>query len=158
VGETQPQTQTQKPKIRWKLIKVPEETWHAIINIAKGENIASWKVIQRAWTFWYNAYRSHYTKGVPRIDKASWYVFKFSSSIGEFKSRPNDRNLAYVMDNLNFFKTKLGLDTSAVELAVQQYKAKRTPKNKASLNDASKLLVSDIIAYFMKQEEQQNGR
>ncbi|RLE88781.1 MAG: hypothetical protein DRJ67_01055 [Thermoprotei archaeon] len=131
-------------KIRWKWVRIPEEVWRSIRDQARRENIAIWKVLQRAWSYWVSASRSHHID-VANIDKLAWYVYKVSASVGEFRARPTEENLKWIENNAKILKDRYGIEADKLVLAARQYMKRPTKKSRMVLNDAAKEVIIQII-------------
>lgn len=131
-------------KIVWKWVRIPREIHEQIKSQAEREKTAIWKVLIRAWSYWQSANRQHHTN-VEDVGKLAWYIFKLSSSIGQFKENPSDYNLNWVVKNCEDIKKRLGVETSTIVMAAIQYKKKQDKKNKMALNDATKMVVAQMI-------------
>jgi len=151
----------ERRKIQWKWIRVPVEVHEMITEFSKREKIAIWKVIHRAFSTWVNLYRSHYApkdlpKGVGRgleVDRAAWYAFKIASSVGELKAKPTEENFKLLVKTCEQIAERLGIDTEQVILAADQYVKSPTKKNRMVLNDATKVVVAQIILSIAAPEE-----
>jgi len=134
-------------KISWKWIRVPEEIHSSISQMAKKEKIAIWKVVARAVTFYETARREKFRE-VSDLSKLSWYVYKFSASVGELRGNPCEENLRFLIKTCQQLTKRLGIDTSKVVLAAEQYVKRPTRKGRMVLNDASKEVVAQLILKF----------
>ena len=133
-----------KSKIKWKWLRVPEEIWKGIREQAVKEKVAMWKVLQRSWSYWVTASRSHHTT-ISNIDKLAWYVYKVAASIGEFRGNPNEENMKWIENNARILKDRYGIDAQKLVLAAQQYMKRPTKKNRMVLNDTAKEVIIQII-------------
>ena len=127
-----------------KTIKVPEALWYGIREFAKREKIPMWQVVQRAWGYWLGAYRNHHV-GHSDIDRIAWYIFKVSSSVGEFKAMPNEENYNRLLKTLVQLNERLGVEIDLVVECMKRYLNKPNLKNRMALNDATKALVIQIL-------------
>jgi len=133
--------------IRWKLVKLPEEFYDEISIYARREKMARWKVLQRAWSFWKTNFLFKKMENEENGGKKAWYVYKFSASVGELRAQPTEHNLNLLKKTCRQIEERLGIDTSKVILAAEQYVKKPTTKNRIPLNDAAKEVVAQIIAW-----------
>ena len=140
------------PKISWKLIKVPKELHSLIFTLARRQKTSAWRVIQKALAYYTTILRSQHRAALP-LEKVSWYTFKISSSVGEFKARPTEKNLQFLEKTCRQIQERLGIDTSRVLFCAQQYYKAQTSKNRMALNDATKIVVSQIIQMVEFEEE-----
>jgi len=141
-------------KIKWKWIRIPEEVWRGIKEASVREKMAEWKVINRAVTFYVSCAKAKF-KDVSDLSKVSWYVYKFSASVGEFRGSPTPENYEKLLTTCRQISERLGIDTSKVALAAEQLMKKNDPKNRMVLNDASKEVVAQIILKFAGAQPEQ---
>jgi len=132
-------------KIVWKWVRIPREIHEEIKEQARREKTAIWKVLMRAWSYWRSSVRNHHTN-VEDVGKLAWYIFKLASSVGQFKENPSDRNFDWIVKNCQTIKKRLGVDASPIVLAASQYKKRQTGKNKMALNDATKMVIAQLIS------------
>jgi len=125
-------------------IRVPWQLWAVIKQMASSDGVPMWQFIQKAVTHYLANYRAHF-KDVSGLDKASWYAFKLSSSVGEFKADPSDENLQRLLKTVEQVGTRLGINTDALVGAIHRYKERPTKKNRWALNDQAKLVVAQIM-------------
>jgi len=137
-------------KIRWKWIRVPEELHAHLATVARSEKIAIWKVIERGVSFWETARREKFRE-VSDFSKLTWYVYKFSASVGELRGNPTDENLRHLIRTCQQIAKRLGVDTSKVALAAEQYVKRPTRKGRMVLNDTAKEVVAQIILKFTRE-------
>ena len=137
-------------------IRVPRPLWAVIKEFAESEGVPMWQVIQKAFAHYLTNYRAHF-RDVSNLDKASWYAFKLSSSIGEFKANPSDENMQKLLKTVEQISTRLGIDTTALVGAIHRYKERPTNKNRWALNDQAKLIVAQIIMKLLAGGEGKDG-
>jgi len=145
-----------KGKIRWKLVKLPEPLWRDVKSQASKEKIAIWKLIERSLSLWRTASLGHF-KAMPDVSKASWYAYKFSASVGEFRGKPTEENLRSLLETCKQVSQRLGVDTSKVALAAEQHLKRPTSKSRMVLNDASKEVVAQILLALSKEQQRQSA-
>ncbi|RKX44084.1 MAG: hypothetical protein DRP27_07275 [Thermotogae bacterium] len=126
---------------------MPEELHTSISAISRNERIAAWKVIARAITFYETARREKFRE-VSDFSKLVWYVYKFSASVGELRGSPTEENLRLLIRTCQQLTKRLGVDTSRVVLAAEQYVKRPTRKGRMVLNDCAKEVVGQIILRF----------
>lgn len=134
------------PKIKWKLIKVPEEVWAELKRITARRKIAIWKLLEETLSYWRTQQLEHHATPGLTLDKVSWYAFKISSSVGELKANPTKDNLFLLEKTCNQISERLGIKTDEVLLSASQYIKKPTPRNRAVLNQATKHVIAQIIS------------
>ena len=127
-----------------KHIRVPWQLWAVIRQMANSDGVPMWQFVQKAVTHYLANYRAHF-KDVSNLDKAAWYAFKLSSSIGEFKANPSDENLQMLLKTVEQVGNRLGIDVAALIGAIHRYKEKPNKKNRWALNDQAKLVVAQIM-------------
>lgn len=137
----------EKKKIVWKRVKVPAELHRMLVEEARREKIAVWKVIQRGVTLWRTSTRQAF-KPVSDVSRCSWYVYKLSASVGELRGKPNAENLNLLTATCMEITKRLKVDTSALVLAAEQYVKRPSGKERMVLNDAAKDVVAQIILRF----------
>jgi len=132
-------------KIEWKWVRIPVELYRDIEIHARREKIAFWKVIQRAFSYWKSAQRNHHAT-VSDVERKSWYVFKLASSVGELKANPTEKNFELLRKTCDQISSRLGVDTSKIVLAAQQYLKDPSNKNRMLINDCTKEIIAQIIS------------
>jgi len=137
-------------------IRVPWPLWAVIKQFAQSENVPMWQIVQKAFTHYLTNYRAHF-KNVSNLDKAAWYAFKLSSSIGEFKANPSDENLQKLLKTVEQISTRLGIDTTALVGAIHRYKERPNKKNRWAVNDQAKLVVAQILMKLLAGGEDKDG-
>ena len=93
---------------------------------------------------------------LPRIDKASWYCYKFAQSVGQFKAKPDLRNFEMLLKTTYQVHDRLGV---AVDDMVHiMNRLRRREKNGVipldtadiiELNEAAKMIFNKVIAAFV---------
>lgn len=137
-----------KSRTVWKMVRVPKELHDRISTLADREGVAKWKIVSRALTFLESWRRAGNVKKLPRFDKACWYIYKLASSVGIFKEVPSDDNYQKLLKTISQIEERLGIDCSLLKKAVEDYKRRPTVSNKIELNDVTKLVIGDIIAFI----------
>lgn len=132
---------------RWAWVRIPRPLYIEIKMRAEKEDIAVWKVLQRAWSYWRATQLRHHV-GHSEVDKAAWYAFKFSSSVGELKAAPSQSKLELLRKTCEQIRARLNIDTSHIMYAAEQYVRQPSEKNKVALNDAAKAVVAQILLAF----------
>jgi len=154
VEKTPPET-----AVKWKSIKVPESLYNKILELAEKLRKPKYAVILDALSFYENIIRKPYRKrDLPRLDKASWYIFKLANSVGAFKENFNLENYQKLLKTLTQINERLGVDTSLLDsILVKLDPRKRknlTTDDKIEINDATKLIISDIIVKLLLEEKE----
>lgn len=137
----------EKKKIVWKRVKVPAELHRMLVEEARREKIAVWKVIQRGVTLWRTSTRQAF-KPVSDVSRCSWYVYKLSASVGELRGKPNAENLNALIATCMEVAKRLKVDTSLLVMAAEQYVKRPSKKERMVLNDAAKDVVAQIMLRF----------
>ncbi|RLF08420.1 MAG: hypothetical protein DRJ60_00375 [Thermoprotei archaeon] len=136
-----------------KLIRVPEELYNRLTKIAEEKDLPIWKVVAEALSYY-----EHYTKKtkemqkLPRLDKASWYCYKFSASVGSLRENPTEENLALLANTCKQLEERYGIDTKLVLKMASEYVKKRSTQAKIEMNETAKLIVGDIICKFLYEQ------
>lgn len=134
-----------KVKRSWGVISVPQPLAERVKTLSKREGTAMWKILQRTVDYWIASYKGHF-KDAPDLDKASWYAYKLSASIGELRAKPSAESLKMLRKTIAQVRDRLSVETSMLEKAASQYVKKPTRQNRVALNDAAKFTVLQIIA------------
>jgi len=133
-----------------KLIRVPEELYNRLTKIAEEKDLPIWKVIAEALSYY-----EHYTKKtkemqkLPRLDKASWYCYKLSASVGSLRENPTEENLTLLTKTCKQLEERYGIDASLLVKVATEYQKSKSTKDKIELNEIAKLVVGDIICKFL---------
>jgi len=130
------------------LMRVPRSLRDKLKRKAEERGVAMWQLLIEAintleWT----------KKGVmPRsdLDKVSWYVYKLSSSVGEFRGNPSQENRDTLLETIRQVRERLGVDATELEVAVRQYDGSHSRRK--VLNDAAKLTVMRILEKFLVEQ------
>jgi len=128
------------------VVRLPKPLWGAIKSVATREKMPMWKVIMRAWSYYIKQYREHHEHARTTLEKAAWYCFKLSSSVGQFKERPNKFNYEMLKKTAEQLKKRLQIDVDLLLGAAGNYYMDHSATNKMALNDATKMVVATIIA------------
>jgi len=127
-----------------KTIRVPSQLHYALRERAKAEKRPIWEIILRAWSYWSEAWREHH-KAIETTDKAAWYIFKLSSSVGELKAQPNAVNLSKLEKTLEQISKRLRIDTSFLRDIANRFWKRPSRKNRMALNDTTKMIIIQMI-------------
>jgi len=144
-------------KLEWKSIKVPKPLYDKIVMLSKKTNRHIYQIVEEGVNkvefYLKKPYRK---KELPRLDKCSWYIFKLGNSVGAFKENPTPENWNKLMNTITQIKERLGVDTNLLEHIVKKLHPSRsreiTVSDKIELNDAVKIVISDVIVKLLFEE------
>ncbi|MEM1697678.1 MAG: hypothetical protein QW794_00070 [Thermosphaera sp.] len=136
-----------KESERWSWVRIPKPVYMDLKQRAEREKIAMWKLLIRAFNYWRSTQLEHH-QSHPQIDKAAWYTYKLSSSVGELRGNPTKENLEKLMVTCRQINERLKVDVDALLYAAQQYVSNPNSKNRMVLNDAAKAVVLSILFAF----------
>jgi hypothetical protein len=144
-------------------IWVPVEFKERVKALAQKQGKAEWKVLLDALALYETSLRKPRTKEeLPVVDKIIWYIQKLSMSIGELKANPTDENLNRTLKTVQQVRERLGVDTSILERAVNDYykllrgnKKEREDEVEARMevNMALKSVLIEIVFKYILKEE-----
>jgi hypothetical protein len=144
-------------------IWVPIEFKEKVKALAQRQGKAEWKVLLDAVALYETSLRKPRTKEeLPVVDKVVWYVQKLAMSIGELKANPAEENLQRTLKTIQQIKERLGVDTSILERAVNDYykllrgnKKEREDEVEARMevNMALKSVLIEIVFRWILKEE-----
>jgi len=150
--------------ISWTTIRIPKDLFQKIKTLKErlGES-ANWKVVLRAVELLDATIRKpKEKKKLPRLDKCSWYIYKFVRSISEFLILQDTQSLQRVEERIAELRERVfNGENEYLNLLVkllEQYKSTRSESKKRSIlieiNETAKMIISDIIVKFMFEEEE----
>jgi len=155
------ETKQEKKKGKWASIRVPREVKERLEAIAKKKGIAMWRVLLEALSHYEALTKKPKEKmKLPRLDKASWYAYKLSQSIGAFKEKPSLENLYYLDKTISQIEERAGINCRILrKIVVEVYELAKKKKQIPTqliieLNDTAKLIVGDILYRYLFEEEQ----
>ncbi len=144
-------------------IWVPVEFKERVKQLAQKQGKAEWKILLDALALYETSLRKPRVKEeLPIVDKVVWYVQKLAMSIGEFKANPTDENLQKTLKTIQQIKERLGVDTSILERAVNDYhrllKGNRKEREdeveaRMEVNMALKSVLIEIVFRWILKEE-----
>ena len=144
-------------------IWVPVEFKERVKALAQKQGKAEWKVLLDALALYETSLRRPRVKEeLPVVDKVIWYIQKLAMSIGELKASPTEENLMKTLKTVNQVKERLGVDTSLLERAVNDYykllrgnKKEREDEIEArmEINMALKSVLIEIVYKWILKEE-----
>jgi hypothetical protein len=144
-------------------IWVPTEFKERVKAHAQKQGKAEWKVLLDALALYETSLRKPKAKEeLPVVDKVVWYVQKLAMSIGELKASPTEENLMKTLKTVSQVKERLGVDTSLLERAVNDYykllrgnKREREDEVEARMevNMALKSVLIEIVFKWILKEE-----
>jgi hypothetical protein len=152
-----------KGKGRGGTIWAPLEFKERVKALAQKQGKAEWKVLLDAIALYETSLRKPRAKEeLPVVDKIIWYIQKLSMSIGELKANPTDENLNRTLKTIQQIRERLGVDTSILERAVNDYykllrgnKEEREDEVEARMevNMALKSVLIEIVFRWILKEE-----
>jgi len=141
----------------WKSIGVKEEVKKIVDEIAKRRGLKKYEVVELAIRQF--AKEQKYKRGEKEyhwgydIDRELWYAFKLVNSIAQLKfavEEFNDENRVsfykrLTMQTISQIEERLGVDLDNVKKAVEKFVENPIGKNKANLNDETKVAMARIL-------------
>jgi len=127
------------------IVRLPRPLWGAIKSVATKEKVPMWKIILKAWSYYIKQYREHHVHARTTLEKAAWYCFKVSASVGQFKENPSKENYEMLKKTAEQLKKRLNIDIDLLLGAAGNYYMHHSGTNKMALNDATKIVVLSII-------------
>lgn len=150
-------------------IKIPKSLYERIQDLKKRYSIQEdWQLILEAINL-YEVFKSskkpkkEILKELPRLDKASWYVYKFAKSVSLFLEDPNNENFAYLNKRINELIERIFGRGSEISLTylkeleelITEYKKVKSTRLKIEINELAKLIISEIIVKMLFEEEKE---
>ena len=144
-------------------VRIPRSLYEKIQELKKRYSIQEdWQLILEAISL-YESFKSNrklhreIVKQIPRLDKASWYSYKFAKSVALFLENPSDENFTQLLKRITelsdrIFGSKVPL-LQELEQLVISYKNNPSVRLKIEINDVSKLIISEIIVKMLFEEE-----
>ncbi len=127
--------------MKWKTVKLPEQIYEALKEEAERQGVAVWKVIVNLVA---GVRAKKGRKPLSESDKIVWYVYKFASSVGEFRGDPTEENLKRLENTCKQIESRLKIDMSDFLSVARRYFG-TNPERKA-LNDVAKDVVARILS------------
>ncbi len=143
---------------KYTTISVPYEVRDTVKSLATARKVAQWRVIHEAVMHYRLAYLSHFTTNTGWLNKAAWYAYKLSASIGEFRADPSEEKKGMLLRTIDQIEARLGVDCAALRYAVEAYAKSPSRKNRVVLNDAAKEVVGQIITALARKESQKDKK
>ncbi len=143
--------------ITWKPIPVPQEV-HAVVKTqSEREGSAMWKIVVKAIELYTTLQRKHWNIDVnpdaQKIDRLAWYIYKLTASIGAYRESPSMKRRRLIEKTLEQIRERIGVDTSELELVIEQYFKKPLRQNRTLLNETTKKLIINMIIKELGGEE-----
>ena len=134
-------------------IRVPVEFRNLVRTLAEKRGVPQWKILHESVVHYRLAYLSHFQANTKNLNKASWYAYKLSASVGAFRYAPTDENKELLMRTIEQLEQRLGVNGEMLKRAVEDYYKTQRKKYKIALNDAAKELVAQVIVKILGVEE-----
>jgi hypothetical protein len=161
------QNTVEQPKSKHSSIYAPPEFKEKIKYLSEKTGKPQWKILLEALALYETSLRKPRAKEeLPIVDKVVWYIEKLCMSVGALKENPSDANLQKTMKTVSQIRERLGVNTSLLEKAVQDYVSvvKRLPEDPAEkhvaldeftieLNMALKSVLIEIVYRYILKEE-----
>lgn len=141
----------------WKSIGVKEDLKKIVDEVAKRRGFKKYQVVELAIRQFvkeqkYGKKEKKYHWGYD-IDRNVWYAFKLVNSVAQLKFaveefNDEDRVSFYkklAMQTINQIEERLGVDLDNVRKALEKFLENPTGKNKANLNDETKMAMVRIL-------------
>jgi hypothetical protein len=154
---------TERGRSKGATIWVPVEFKQKVKALAEKLGKAEWKVLLDAVALYETTLRRPKTKeDLPVVDKVIWYIQKLAMSVGELKASPTEENLQKTLKTVQQVRDRLGVDTSILERAVNDYykllkgnKGEREDEVEArmEINMALKSVLIEIVYKWILKEE-----
>jgi len=137
-------------KKRWKMIRVPIETYEKISALKEKRGKPIWYIIQEAMSFFEAFQRKPDVRtSVDTLDKVAWYLTKLALAYGAFIREPNGETLSQLSARVNELKTRLGVDAELLVRMGEHYMKIRSEeerkKFRITYNMVYKQVVKDVI-------------
>jgi hypothetical protein len=127
--------------MKWKTVKLPEQIYEVLRNEAERQGVAVWKVLAGLVA---GVRAKKGRKPLSESDKIVWYVYKFSSSVGEYRSNPTEENYKRLEETCKQLHSRLKIDTSDFLSVARKYDGSNQARK--VLNDVAKDVVARILS------------
>jgi len=149
-------------KLKFKSVKVPYYLHDRIKELAQRYNRKMYAIVADALSIYENYLKKPYRKSeLPRLDKASWYVFKLGRSVGAFKENPTKENGEKLLNTLDQIEERLGVKTDLlrgiIKKLINKPKIRIDTDTSIEINDATKLIIADILNKLLFKEEEEES-
>jgi len=141
-----------------KKVRLPIPLWGAIKDQSEKEDVPMWVIVERAFTAYISRYRGHWKKDADGVDKAAWYAFKIGATIGRLYDHDEgtlpeelQQTMAKVLAQV---KERIGVDTSLLEAAIQNYLASPSQETRMLLSGEAKKVIAQIIDKCLSSEKE----
>ncbi len=139
--------------VEWTTIRIPKELKEKIEDLSRKKNVAYWKVIQEAIS-WYQStvIETRNRELIPDIDKVSWYIVKLSYSVSKLRDNPTDDNFQWLEKTVMQIKERLGVNIDYLLKSARSYQLEQSKENLIELWMSLKMAVIDMFyhAYLKK--------
>lgn len=136
-------------------IRVPVEFRNLVKTLAEKRGVPQWKILHESVVHYRIAFLSHFTMNTKKLNKASWYAYKLSASVGAFRSSPTPENKELLMKTIEQLEQRLGVNGEMLKRAIEDYYKVQSKKYKIALNDAAKELVAQVIVKILGVDEKE---
>jgi len=141
-----------KIPLKYTTIRVPCELRDTIKDTAKRMHFSMWELVYQSVSYYRSAYLSHFEKDSTEIGKISWYIYKISASIGEFRGNPSKDNGELLQKTAEQLAERLGIDINMLKTAAIKYFQNPSQENRILLNDAGKDIVAQLLTKLQQIE------
>lgn len=150
------------PRRQWRSIKIPAYLHEKIKSLASRAHTHQYKVIEQAVNNFELYLRRPYRKSeLPRIDKASWYIFKLAQSVGAFKENNSKENYDRLLRTIMQIEKRLEIELNELKDVVARVNPERkkqlTSIDKMDLNGATKIAIADIILKLLYEQPEEGA-
>ncbi len=147
-------------KIIFKSLRVPDYIHDQVKDLASRYGRKMYTIVEEALATYVNYLKKPYRKSeLPRLDKVAWYVYKVGRSVGAFKENPTKENGEKLLNTLSQIEERIGVKTDMLKgiimKLIKKPKIKIDTDTSIEINDATKLLIADIIAKMLLKEEEE---
>jgi len=134
--------------VEWSTIRVPKELKNKLLELSEKKNVAYWKVIQEALS-WYqsNVLETRNRELIPDIDKVSWYIVKLSYSVAKFRDNPSKENFEWLQKIVLQIKERLGVNLDYLIKIARSYQL--TFNNDETLSQYKENLIELWMSWKM---------
>jgi hypothetical protein len=129
--------------MKWKTVKLPEQVYQALKEEAERQGVAVWKVIVNLVA---GVRAKKGRKPLSESDKIIWYVYKFASSVGEYRGNPTEENYKRLEETCKQLHGRLKIDTSDFLSVARKYDGSNQARK--VLNDVAKDVVARILSTY----------
>ena len=138
----------------YKSISLPKPLYDKIFNLANKKKVANWQIIHEALNFYELLEKRPYQKkDLPRLDKASWYIWKVAKAIALIEEYPDESNVGRVLQVLDQVNERLfnnqNENIEILKKLIERYVKEKSKELKIEISTTVKMLIADIIVTLL---------